>query len=79
MEEQTCGINMKIMAGASKKDILNALDYKKVQAFIKRDEDIEGFRTTEVFEPILLSKQEIKGISKDDSESKCCNGIYVPC
>lgn len=79
MEEQTGGIKMKVMAGASKKDILNALDYKKVVAFIKRDEEIEGIRTTEVFEPVLLSKQEIKGISKDGSESKCCDGVHFSC
>jgi hypothetical protein len=81
MEEQTGAIKMKVMAGASRKDILNALDYKKVVAFIKRDEEIEGFRTTEVFQPVLLSKEEIRGISKDViHESKCDgNGIYVPC
>ena len=69
------------MAGASRKDILNALDYKKVVSFIKRDEEIEGIRTTEVFQPVLLSKQEIKGLSKDvTDESKCDgNGVYVPC
>lgn len=79
MEEQTGGIKMKVMAGASRKDILNALDYKKVVTFIKRDEEIEGFRMTEVFEPVLLSKEEIHGNSKDVSESECCHGVHVSC
>lgn len=81
MEEQTGAIKMKVMAGASRKDILNALDYKKVVAFIKRDEEIEGFRTTEVFQPVLLSKEEIRGISKDvtDDSKRYSNGIHFPC
>lgn len=81
MEEQTGGIKMKVMAGASRKDILNALDYKKVVAFIKRDEEIEGFRMTEVFEPVLLSKEEIHANSKDvTDESKCDgHGVHVSC
>ena len=80
MEEPRPGINMRVLAGATKDDILRAINPVKVQAYLKQDSDIEGVRATGVFEPILLSKEEKALDSSKDGSPEChSNGIYLPC
>lgn len=74
------GVNMKLLAGATKEDILDAMNITKVVTFIKRDEEIEGVRATGVFEPVLLSREEIAVDTSKDGSTEChSNGVYLPC
>ena len=72
---------MRFYAGATRSEILSAMDITQTTPFLKREEEIEGVRgEVGVFEPVLLTKQEIKTpVVCNDEHPKCDgDGIHVP-